>query len=198
MTSTLVPARKGVAVRVRRGQCLKVINTYGEQVVDTWAFSAADPRELMSMEHSRGINLHMCPRVGDALYSNRRRPMLNLIEDTTPGIHDTMLAACDTFRYTMLGHVGYHDNCTDNLIAATRAFAITISEVPCPLNLFMNIPWDARGQLAFEPPQSKPRQYVLFRAEMDLIAVMSACPQDLVPINGPHCKPTDAHYEVIE
>jgi len=70
------------------------------------------------------------------------------------------------------------------------------THTPEPLNLFMNIPWRDDGKLAFEAPVSKPGDYVVFRAEMDCVVAMSACPQDLLPINGKSGKPTEAHFEV--
>jgi hypothetical protein len=173
-----------------------VINTHGSQVVDTWAFCADDIAEFMSMEHSRGAMLKVNPKVGDTLRSNKRRPMLTLVEDTSGGVHDTLIAACDRYRYEQLGHVGYHDNCTDNLKSALAALGLTPPEVPSPLNLFMNIPIDEQGAIAFEAPISKPGSYVSLRAEMDLIVAFSACPQDLVPVNGVACIPTDAHYRI--
>src|SRR5271156_3038735 len=113
-----IPARRGKAVFVRRGQTIKVINTHGEQVVDTWAFNRLDLGEFMSMEHSRATHRHLIPRVGDALLTNRRRPILTILEDTSGGVHDTLMAACDRYRYEELGCTEYHDNCTDNLVAA--------------------------------------------------------------------------------
>ena len=190
----LIPARRGVAVRVKTGQIITVINTHGSQVVDTWAFSAADIAEFMSMEHSRGAMLRVNPRVGDTLRSNRRRPMLTLIEDTSGGVHDTLIAACDRYRYEQLGHVGHHDNCTDNLAQALADLGLVATETPSPLNLFMNIPIGDGQSLSFEPPVSQPGSYVSLRAEMDLVIAFSACPQDLVPINGTACIPTEAHF----
>ena len=73
-----LPARRGKAVRLRRGQALKVINTHGQQVVDTWAFNADDLAEFMSMEHLRQVLSRIMPRVGDPLATNRRRPILTL------------------------------------------------------------------------------------------------------------------------
>ena len=67
-----IPARKGKATHLRRGQIVKVINTAGQQVVDTWAFNSADVREFMSMEHSRVAIGHILPAVGDALVTNRQ------------------------------------------------------------------------------------------------------------------------------
>ena len=61
----------------------------------------------------------------------------------------------------------------------------------------MNIPVGPGGQLSFQPPVSKPGDYVLLRADMDCLAAFSACPQDMVPINGQDCVPTEAHFEVL-
>ncbi|MDN2565764.1 urea carboxylase-associated family protein [Aquibium sp. A9E412] len=193
-----IPARKGVAAYVREGQVVSVINTHGSQVVDTWAFRADDLSEFMSMEHSRGAMQKVNPGNGDLLRSNRRRPMLTIVEDTSGGVHDTLIAACDRYRYEQLGHIGHHDNCTDNLAAALASLGLAAPETPSPLNLFMNIPIDAAGSISFEAPVSAPGSHVSLRAEMDLIVAFSACPQDLVPINGAACVPTDAHYRIDE
>ena len=183
-------------MRVAKGEVITVINTHGTQVVDTWAFSSDDIAEFMSMEHSRGGMLKVNPQNGDTLRSNQRRPMLTLIEDTSGGVHDTLIAACDRYRYEQLGHVGHHDNCTDNLAAALAALGLTPPETPSPLNLFMNIPVGGEGSISFEAPVSTPGSYVSMRAEMDLIVAFSACPQDLVPVNGTDCVPTEAHYRI--
>jgi uncharacterized protein YcgI (DUF1989 family) len=191
-----VPARRGVATPLASGETIAIINTHGQQVVDTWAFRRDAPAEFMSMEHTRGVLARTMPRVGDHLYTNHRRPILSLIEDSSPGIHDTLIAACDRYRYEMLGHKGHHDNCTENLRDALAALGITPPEIPCPLNLFMNIPVGPGGALSFEPPVSKPGDRVRLRAMMDCIIVLSACPQDMVPINGVNCRPTDVHFEI--
>src|SRR5580693_6178052 len=151
-----IPARKGKAAFVAKGQTIKVINTHGEQVVDTWAFNRADLTEFMSMEHSRAGMQRMIPKPGDALLTNHRRPILTVMEDTAGGIHDTLMAACDIYRYQELGHEGYHDNCTDNLASGLRALGLGQSETPSPFNLFMNIPWTMEGDLSFDAPVSTP------------------------------------------
>ncbi|MCZ6873755.1 MAG: urea carboxylase-associated family protein, partial [bacterium] len=135
--------------------------------------------------------------VGDTLVTTQRRPILRLLEDTSPGIHDTLLAACDRYRYELLGCTTYHDNCTDNLAAALAALQLVSPKTPSPWNLFMNIPVQTNGQLSFEPPVSQPGDYVLLRAEIDCVVVFSACPQDKVPINGEACTPTEAHFEIV-
>jgi uncharacterized protein len=193
-----IPARKGKAVRVGRGQCVKIINTHGQQVVDTWAFAAADLHEFMSMEHSRVAIGRIIPAVGDALVTNRRRPILTVVADTSGGIHDTLFAACDRWRYELLGCREYHDNCTDNLAAGLAELQLEAPGTPAPLNLFMNIPIIDGNHTEVRPPISTPGSYVTFRAEMDCVAAFSACPQDLLPINGPAMRPTEAHVEILD
>jgi uncharacterized protein YcgI (DUF1989 family) len=192
-----IPARRGRAARLSEGQSIKIINTHGQQVVDTWAFSTEDLREFMSMEHIRPTLTRIFPHAGDDLVTNRRRPILHFAEDTSPGVHDTLMAACDDYRYGLLGCTEYHDNCTDNLFAAMRGIGLAAPECPSPLNLWMNIPFDSEGKTAWGVPASKPGDYVVLRAEMDCVVAMSCCPQDILPINGEAGKPTEAHYQIL-
>ncbi len=192
-----IPARRGKAAFVSQGQLVRVINTQGQQVVDTWAFNRQDLTEFMSMEHSRTSLGRIMPTVGQAMVTNRRRPILTLAEDTSGGIHDTLLAACDRYRYELLGCEEYHDNCTDNLAAALAELGLTPPETPSPWNLFMNIPVGADGKVSFEPPVCRAGDYLTLRAEMDCVMAFSACPQDMVPINGVDCVPTEAHFQIL-
>jgi hypothetical protein len=191
-----LPARAGKAVRLRQGQALKVVNSHGQQVVDTWAFHAEDLAEFMSMEHLRQVLSRIMPRAGDPLATNRRRPILTLALDTSPGIHDTLMAACDVWRYRNLGCAGHHDNCRDNLFAGMAELGLVPPECPSPLNLWMNTPVVENLGIEWRAPVSRPGDYVVLRAELDCIVAMSACPQDLVPINGAAMAPTEAHFQV--
>src|SRR6201987_6504578 len=110
---TEIPARRGKAAFVSTGQIITVINTHGEQVVDTWAFNRDDLREFMSNEHTRAHSLHLIPKPGDVLRTNKRRPILTLMEVTSGGVDDTLIAACHRYRYRFRGAAGHHDNCTD-------------------------------------------------------------------------------------
>src|SRR5437764_11611893 len=192
-----IPARQGKALRLRGGQKARVVNTRGQQVVDTWAFNEADLAEFMSMEHSRVAIGRIIPAIGDTLVSNRRNPILTLSEDTSGGIHDTLFAACDRWRYELLGCVGYHDNCTDNLAAALAELGLKPPETPAPLNLFMNIPVIDGNRVEIRPPVSTPGSYVSLHAEADCIVAFSACPQDVVPINALALHPTEAHFGAL-
>jgi uncharacterized protein YcgI (DUF1989 family) len=190
-----VPARRGRAVRLSNGQSLKIVNTHGHLVCETLGFCSEVPLVFMSMEHTRPTLGKIFPTKGDFLYSNRRRPILFFAEDTSPGNHDTIIAACDDYRYGLLGCTEYHDNCTDNLIAAMRAIHAPLPEVPQPLNLWMNIPVHPDGRIEWGAPLSKPGDYVVLRAEMDVVIAMSACPQDILPINGNN--PVEVQFETL-
>ena len=93
-----IVAGHGKAARLSTGQSLKLINTHGTQVVDFWAFNAYDLREYMCVEASRVRSMHLWPTTGDVMLTNQRRPIVTLAKDTTPGIHDTIMAACDRQR----------------------------------------------------------------------------------------------------
>jgi len=148
----------------------------------------------MSMEASRASFMKLAASVGDTFVTNQRRPILTLIEDTSGCAHDTLMAPCDRWRYGLLGVQGYHDNCKDNLNAALANLGVVIRATPPSLNLFMNIPWTPDGQLAWGEPVSSPGSYVVFRAEMDLVIALSACPQDILPINGKTGRTREAHF----
>lgn len=162
------------------------------------------------MMHSRASTLHLSPRVGDTLTSNLRAPLLTVVEDTSPGVHDTLIAACDPQRYKELGVEKWeeHGSCSENCVLALKEINdrsglkgkraigadVTVNTVPAPLNLFMNIPWTSEGEISFDPPKTKRGDYIKLRAERDVVVVMSACPQDILSING-H-KPMVAHFVV--
>ncbi|HEX3176495.1 MAG TPA: urea carboxylase-associated family protein [Methylomirabilota bacterium] len=196
MSRQTIPARKGTAARVRAGQHVRIINTHGTQVVDAWAFNAQDPSEWMAMEASRAWFLRLAAAVGDSFVTNRRRPILTLVEDTSRCAHDTLMAPCDADRYGLLGVKGYHDNCRDNLHAALGELGVKVPATPPSLNVFMNIPWTPEGRLSWGEPLSPPGSYALFRAEMELIVAFSACPQDILPINGRTGTTTEAHFTI--
>jgi uncharacterized protein len=192
----VVRAGTGRAVRLMAGQAVEISNPSGSQVVDTWALGLPDTSRHLSMEHTRAGLLRLVPRPGDAMVDNLRRPILRFLHDTSPGVHDTVIPCCDPARYEQLGAPG-HANCHDNFLDAVRAAGVEPPDVPSPLNLFMNIPWTADGTLAFAPPVSRPGDLVRLLAEQDLLLVMSACPQDLVPVNGADQRTADVHFRLL-
>ena len=197
MNLQTIPAGRGVAIVLSSGSEIIVINTHGTQVLDTWAFNLDDPSEYMSMEHTRSRLSRLSPRTGDKLFSNRRRPILALLEDTSPGIHDTLLCACNKEIYRELGCDDGHRSCESNLHEALSFIDHEIALTPAPLNLFMNVPVAPDGTIDRVPPHSRPGDLVRLQTVMNTIIVFSACPQDVTPINGAQCIPRDAHYTTI-
>jgi uncharacterized protein YcgI (DUF1989 family) len=197
-TQTLIeiPARTGKAVELTAGSSVKLVNTLGSQVVDTWAFNRQDLTEHMSMEHTRVMLGRVNPRRGDDLFSNRRRPLLAMTEDTSPGVHDTLRAACDMVRYRLLGFE-QHASCAQNLVDALAALGLKAPHSPCPLNMFENCPVAADGGLVVVPPPVKAGEYVTLRAHIDTVVVFSTCPMDVFPTNGPDKTPKPVAYQVI-
>ena len=184
-------ARRGRAFRLEKGRCVELINTHGSQVVDTWAFNTEDMAEYLSAEHTRSCLQKLIPGVGDSLYSTRRRPILTVVADTSPGVHDLLLSACDQDRYRLLGHEGPHENCADNLRAALAEIGLVVPTVPSPWNVFENVAIGPGGALEIQAPPVRPGQSLTFRVEMDAVVVFSICPMDLVPTNGPDMTPRD-------
>ena len=198
MTQTIsritVPARTGRAVRVQRGDRVRVVDLAGQQVGDLFAYVAAPDgitAEHLSASHTRAATSRLFPALGEAFVTDHRRPILTLVEDTSPGEHDLLIAACDDARYAGLG-VPDHPSCARNL---RDALGVAVAVVPQPVNVFMRVPIGAGNTLNWLPAATQPGDSITFRAELDCVVVVSACPQDLTVINGQ--APTDLAIDVL-
>ena len=190
-----IPARKAKAAFVKKGQHVRVVNTYGTQVVDCWALNADNMTEFMSMEHCRVFLESVIPVKGDVMVTNRRRPILKITDDSASGTHDTLLAACDRYRYELLGCKTYHRNCTDNFWEAMVMEGYKPVELPSPFNLWQNTPVEPDGTIRPNAPVTKKGDYIVMRAMMNLVICLSACPQDITAICGN--KPRSAQFEIF-
>lgn len=195
INSVEVPAREGRAVRVPAGHAIRVTDVDGTQVADTWAFCEDDPIEHLSAQHTRAYNSRLFPQVGESFVTNRRREILILERDDSPGIHDMLMAACDPARYAGLGVEGWHASCEENLQKALAEHGIEWGMAPQPVNLFMNIPVKPDTTLGWDPAPSRAGDAVTLRAQLDCIVAVSSCPQDIVVINGGD--PTPILLEVL-
>jgi len=192
----LIPAREGRAVRLQSGESVTITNEKGNQVCDFFALIEGSPGEFLSMEHCRTALGRIYVRKGDTLVTNRREGLIEIIEDSSPGVHDILIASCDHPRYVQLGAEGYHDNCADNFKNALAAIGVTPIHVPSPFNIWMNIPVDANGAYQWRAPVSKAGDQITLKALSPCIAVMSACPQDMTPVNGIGVKPSELSFVV--
>ncbi|EOA81265.1 uncharacterized protein SETTUDRAFT_122843 [Exserohilum turcica Et28A] len=188
--------------------------------------SSQPPMEYLSLPHTRTASHKLVPEVNDELLTNLRNPIMTLIEDTSPGAHDTLTAACDANQYAALGveKPAEHGSCAENLVLAlkeinetsglkgTKAVGadITVNIAPTPLHLFMNAPLDSEGPdqsdgagakgvtLRVEEPQGTKRCFVRFRAERDIVVVFSACPMDVGKQNGGRCMASNFMVEDLK
>ena len=193
----VVPAKSARGVRVPAGRRVRVVNSEGAQVVDTWAFNAADAREHLSMAHSRSATYRLFFRVGDVLVTNRYRPMLAITGDTSPGRHDTLHAACSAAGNRFHGAAALTPNCEDNLSAVLRAHALREAPSPCPWNLYEHALVDADGGLHDRPASAAPGDHVELECLMDLLLVCSACPSTIGAISGAGREPRGAEIVVL-
>jgi uncharacterized protein YcgI (DUF1989 family) len=179
----VVPAGHARMWWMRAGQRVKIAQTEGHQVGDLVAFNAADPTEFLSPSHTRRCLAAIRLRVGASLFTNRRDPIFDLVEDTV-GVHDLLAPACDPYRYRRDFGVEDHRSCRMNFVEALRSLDIAAWRVPDPVNLFQDSPVLPDGSYGSAPSPAGPGDHVTLVARMDLVAACSACPQDLAPTNA--------------
>lgn len=179
----------GIGTTIKKGQLLKIIDPQGEQVSDLTAFALEDKAEWLSSGRTIDYANRIYLTTGNVLYSNRSRPMLTIVEDTV-GRHDFLLTPCspETFKIIYDNHE-YHPSCFENLHTNLAQFGITPDMIPTTLNVFMNVVVQESGELRIDPPPSKAGDYIVFRAEMDLIIGVTACSAEMS--NNYSFKPID-------
>ena len=185
-----IPPRSGAAFTLKAGQTLSVIDPTGEQVADLLAFNSEDIREVVSSGRTLDYANRIYLTTGDILYSNRSRPMLEIVRDDV-GRHDFLLTPCskDTFRI-IYGDTDPHRGCFGNLAAALEPYGVREDDIPVAFNCFMNVPVDgATGSFTVEAPLSKAGDRISFVAQMDLVIGLTAC--SALQSNNGSFKPID-------
>ena len=169
------------------GQTLRIVDLEGNQAVDTLFYNARDPSERYSAVatiRAQG-NLYLTP--GTRLLSGEGREMATITADTC-GRHDTLGGACaaesNMVRYAL--EKRYMHNCRDSFLLALANWGQGFSkrDLPSNINFFMNVPVTPEGRLTFEDGISEPGKYVELTAAMDLIVLVSNCPQLNNPCNA--------------
>ena len=192
-----VPGYSGRFVFVKRGALIRITDVCGTQIGDLFAISREDDFEFLSASVTRSVTWRLFPQVGQSFYTTARRPILTFLEDHSPGIHDMLFAPCDQGLYEEVGWKGPHPNCRDNYLTAAREAGIKHSFVPDPVNIFQNTPPQLDGVLVSEVTPTKAGDYLVLRADLDLILILTACSVDigLNQPNGP--KSTPLRIEVL-
>lgn len=173
--------------RIEADQVFRIVDLEGNQAVDTLFFNAHDTSERYSATDTIVGQRNIYLTAGTVLLSNLRRPMLMIVADTC-GRHDTLGGACaaesNQVRYAVeKRHMHACRNSFLHAIADGR-HDLTKRDLTANINFFMNVPVTPEGRLTFEDGISNPMKYVEMRAEMDVIVVISNCPQLNNPCNG--------------
>jgi urea carboxylase-associated protein 1 len=173
---------------VRRGQTLRILDLEGNQAADTLFYSAADPTERYSAVDTIREQGNVYLSAGTRLLSTGGRVLLEIVADTC-GRHDTLGGACatesNTVRYSLEKKCMHA--CRDSYllaVAENEQYGLTKRDITHNINFFMNVPVTPEGGLSFADGISAPGKYVELRAEMDVVALISNCPQLNNPCNA--------------
>lgn len=191
----VVPAGEPWIGEIRRGQILRILDLEGNQAADTLFFNAADTDEAYSAQATLAGDNRLYLTTGSVLRSNEGRPLLTITADTC-GRHDTVGGACsaesNSVRYPLATR--HMHNCRDSFVRGLtryRKARLTKRDLPPNLNFFMNVPVTPEGVLTFEDGVSAPGKYVELRAEMDVLCLISNCPQLNNPCNAYNPTPVE-------
>jgi hypothetical protein len=184
----LVPAGTYWLHTVSKGQTLRILDLEGNQAADTLFFNADDPSERYSASDTIREQGNVFLTFGTALLSDLCRPMLTITADTV-GRHDTLGGACatesNTVRYALEKKTMHA--CRDSFllaVAENEKLGLTKRDITHNINFFMNVPVTSDGGLSFADGLSAPGKYVEMRAEMNVIVLISNCPQLNNPCNA--------------
>jgi urea carboxylase-associated protein 1 len=191
----IVPAKMHWSGVVRKGQHLKIIDREGRQAVDFLCYNVDDTAERYHAPNTIKAAETISLTKGHTLYSDLARPLLTIIEDTY-GSHDTIGGACSAPSNFMLYGVKDCPGCRENFLAALARHGLDRRDIVPNVNFFMRVPVDRSGGAAIARGDSLPGSYVELRAEMDVLAVISNCPQINNPCND--YNPTSIEVVVTE
>jgi len=181
----VVPARAPWDHVVRAGQALRIVDLEGNQAVDFLMYALADDAERYSAQDTIAAQGNVFLREGSVLLSNEGRAMA-VLTGTSVAYHDTIGGACscesNTLRYGH--HTKSQHACVENFLQANARHGRGKRDMVSNINWFMNVPVEADGTLGIVDGISAPGLYVDLRAEIDLMAVVSNCPQINNPCNG--------------
>jgi urea carboxylase-associated protein 1 len=182
VSSELVAARAGWSREIAAGQVLRLVDLEGRQAVDFLCYNALDYEDRYAAADTMKINGNIFIGTGAVLYSVNCNPMFTVLQDTC-GAHDTIGGCCSSAlnrkRYGRPGDPG----CRENFLRELARYGMGARDVVANVNFFMYVPVGADGAMDMGPGRSKPGDYVDLRAEMNVLAVLSNCPQVNNPVN---------------
>jgi hypothetical protein len=187
ISSEFIPARAGWSRELARGQMLRIIDLEGRQAVDFLCYNARDYEDRYAAADTMKINGSIFIGKGTVIYSVNCNPLFSVIEDTC-GRHDTIGGCCSSALNRRRYGKPDDPNCRQNFLDQLRRYGMGPRDMVANVNFFMYVPVSAEGAMAMGPSISEPGDHVDLRAEMDVLAVISNCPQMNNPVND--YKPT--------
>jgi urea carboxylase-associated protein 1 len=180
---TVVAARGSWSRVLDKGQHMRIVDLEGKQAVDFLCYNARDFSDRYAAADTMKINPGgIFLTTGTTLYSVGLTPLLTIVADTC-GFHDTIGGCCsaalNAFRYK----VGHQPNCRDNFLGELKKYGLGPKDMAANVNFFMYVPVGPKGEMDMGPSISKPGDYVDLRADSDVLAVISNCPQINNPVN---------------
>ncbi|GLH77228.1 urea carboxylase [Bradyrhizobium sp. SSBR45G] len=192
-----IPAEQPWSRVLKKGQTLRIIDSEGEQAVDALIYVAADTAERYSAQDTLRVQGSAYLELGTRLISNRGRVMAKITADTC-GRHDTSAGccSCESNAVRFGEATRYQHACRENFILELSRHGLTKRDIVSNLNFFMNVPIEATGNFTVLDGPSVPGNYVDVTAELDVLFVISNCPQVNNPCNG--FDPTPIRVEIRE
>jgi uncharacterized protein len=180
-----IPAEKPWSGIVRKGQTIRIIDSEGQQAVDTLFYKADDFSERYSGQDTLRVQGSAYVGIGTRIVSNEGNVMLTVTADSC-GRHDTSAGACSCESNSVrFGHdTKYLHACRDNFLLEVTKHGMGKRDIVPNINFFMNVPIEPSGQMTIVDGLSAPGDHVELRAEMDVLCVISNCPQVNNPCNG--------------
>jgi urea carboxylase-associated protein 1 len=179
----VIPADSPWARVIPRGAMLRIVDLEGKQAVDFLCYSAQDPSERYNAADTMKYAGTIFLTRGHALWSDMGRKLFTIVEDTC-GRHDTIGGCCSSASNQVRYGISGTPNCRDNFLRALVPFGLGRKDVVANVNFFMNVPVEPDGRMGIAEGLSHPGDFVDLRAEMDVLAVISNCPQTRNPCNG--------------
>jgi uncharacterized protein len=185
LSDEVIPAKGHWAREMKSGEVLRITDIEGQQAIDFICFRLDNLAEKFWAAHSAKLNGTIYLTTGHVLYSDQANPMMTITEDTV-GVNDVICGSCsralDVVRY---GEEKAVPGCMDNFEAAIEPWGLERKDVPMCFNIFLDYPVEEQGRVAIDhDAPSKPGDHLDLRAEIDLLAVISNCPQENNPCNG--------------
>jgi urea carboxylase-associated protein 1 len=179
----VVPARQPWSRVIKRGEVLRLIDLEGQQAVDFLCYNAEDPGDRYNSMNTVKVQGNSYVGKGTVLYSDAGMPLFTVIEDTL-GRHDTVYGCCSNPNNYLRYRVRTTESCYSNFLTELAKHGLDRSAIVSNVNFFMQVPIESDGAAGVAADVSPPGSYVDLRAEMDVLAVLSNCPQMHNPCNG--------------